>query len=404
MTKPHVLIAGAGVGGLTTALALLQAGFDVDVYEQAPELNELGAGVQVSANGTRVLYELGLQDALTRIGTESSGKEVRLWNTGQTWPLVDFGDTSVERYGFPYLTLHRADFQGVLAAAVRARKPDAIHVGKRCEGMTVSPAGVTLELVGGERVSGDVLVGADGIHSQIRQTLFGGERAQFTGFMVWRGLVPRDHVNPRFRSRGVLWIGPGAHIMHYPLRQGEVFNFFGLVERGDWTSDRWNERGTIPECLVDFAGWHQDVHDMISGIEVPFKWALIDREPLSRWSVGRVTLLGDSCHSTLPLLAQGANMAIEDACVFVRCLRAFPDDVEGALAAYEAARRPRANTVVRVSADQMHRFNSRSLADAVSAEAHIAREFTEAKIKERYDWLYTYDATTTPIVPVATHV
>ncbi len=396
MPSPHVIVAGAGIGGLTTALALLRAGIDVDVYEQTPELNELGAGVQTSANGTRVLYGLGLADALESIGTESTGKVVRLWNTGQTWPLVDLGDTSVQRYGFPYLTLHRADFQNVLAKAVRAEKADAIHLGARCEGAVEDEHGAAL-LLAGERIAGDVVIGADGIHSRVRQSLFGEDRAKFTGCMVWRGLLPRDHVEPRYRSGGVLWVGPGAHIMQYPVRGGELFNFFGLVERSDWTSDRWNERGTIEECAADFSGWHADVQKMIAGIEVPFKWALILREPLPRWSVGRITLLGDACHSTLPLLAQGANMAIEDAALITRCILSWPDDIEAALRVYEAARLPRANKVVRISAAQLAAVNSRSLANAAEAEEHIAREFTLEKVEQRYTWLYEYDATTVPI-------
>lgn len=397
MSRPHVIVAGAGIGGLTTALALLRAGIDVDVYEQAPELNELGAGVQVSANGTRVLYGLGLADALERTGTASTGKEVRLWNTGQTWPLVDLGETSVQRYGFPYLTLHRADFQNVLAEAVRAEKPNAIHLGARCEGAIEDENGAALLLAGAERIAGDVVIGADGIHSRVRQSLFGEDRAEFTGCMVWRGLLPRERVSPRYRSGGVLWVGPGAHIMQYPVRGGELFNFFGLVERTDWKSDRWNERGTIEECAADYRGWHADVQEMIAGIVVPFKWALILREPLLRWSVGRVTLLGDACHSTLPLLAQGANMAIEDAALVSRCILEWPDDIEAALRVYEAARLPRANKVVRVSAAQLAGFNSRSLANAAEAEAHIAREFTVERVEERYTWLYAYDATTVPI-------
>lgn len=214
--------------------------------------------------------------------------------------------------------------------------------------------------------------------------------------MAWRGLVPRTHVNEKFRTGGVFWLGPGAHIVHYPVRGGELFNFIGMVDRDDWHSDRWNERGTTEECLRDFVGWHDDVHEMIRNIEVPFKWALIVREPLERWSGDRATLLGDAPHSTLPLLAQGANMAIEDGYVFARCLDRY-GDAATAFRAYENARLERTTNVVRISAAQVERVHSSSLSDAASAEAHIARDFTEERVKERYDWLYEYDAVSTPL-------
>lgn len=219
--------------------------------------------------------------------------------------------------------------------------------------------------------------------------------------LAWRGLVPRANVNGAFRTGGVFWLGPGAHIVHYPVRGGELFNFIGMVDRDDWRSDRWNERGTIDECAGDFPGPHDDVHEMIRNIEMPFKWALIVREPLAGWSVGRVTLLGDAAHSTLPLLAQGANMAIEDGFVLARCLEQFAGDLDLALRAYEASRLPRTTKVVRISAAQVKRVHSDALSDAEAAEAYIAQEFTEERVRERYDWLYEYDAVAGPL-PVPT--
>jgi salicylate hydroxylase len=171
----QVLIAGGGIGGLAAALALLKRGFDVDVYEQAQEQREVGAGVQLSANGIRVLHELGVHEALRALACEAAGKEVRLWNTGQTWKLFDLGAQSVERYGFPYYLVYRPDLLAVLADGVRREKPDAIHLGARCTGFEQSARGVTLRFEGGE-ARGDVLIGADGVHSRIREALFGPDR------------------------------------------------------------------------------------------------------------------------------------------------------------------------------------------------------------------------------------
>jgi salicylate hydroxylase len=392
--KPRVLIAGAGICGLTTALAMLRRGFDVQAFEQAAELRELGAGLQLSANGTRVLIELGLSETMRRIVCEPAGKEIRLWNTGQTWQPFDFGAGSVERYGAPYWMAHRGDFHTVLLDAVRAFNPAAVRTGVNCIGFEQNDDGVTLHLADGERIAGDVLIGADGVHSRIRQQMFGQGHAQFTGIMAWRGLVPMERLPPHMRRLvGTNWVGRGGHVVTYPLRRGEILNFVGVVERDDWQVESWTERGTREECARDLAGWHEDVQSIIRAIDVPFKWALLGREPLANYAQGRVCLAGDAAHPTLPFLAQGANMAIEDAMVLTRCIEAF-GDITTALRHYETARLERTAAIVRGSADNAKRFHNPALANSAGAAAYVEREWQPEKVRQRYDWLFEYDPLT----------
>ena len=395
--RPHILVAGGGIGGLTAALALLRLGFDVDVYEQAVELREVGAGVQVSANGSRALYALGIGEALTARSCEASGKEIRLWSTGQRWTLFDLGAESVAQYGFPYFTVYRPDLLDALLEGVRREKPDAVHLGAKIVDCRQSDDRVSLTLADGTVVTGDALIGADGIHSRVRHVLFGAEEARFTGMVAWRGVIPMDQLPPHLaRPVATNWVGPGRHVIHYPLRRGELMNFVGIVERTDWQVESWTARGTTAELAADFDGWNADVQTLIAAIETPYKWALMLRRPLEQWTVGRITLLGDACHPTLPMLAQGAVQSIEDGFVLGRAL-AESETVPDGLRRYEEARRDRTAKMVLGSAENARRFHNPELAHPTGAQAYVDREWAEDRVRERYDWLFRYQVDTVAI-------
>jgi salicylate hydroxylase len=369
-------------------------GCDVEVYDQAPELKEVGAGLQLSANGTRALYALGIGEELKALSCEATGKEIRLWNTGEAWKLFDLGSVSVERYGYPYLTVYRPDLLDVLARAVHRHKPGAIRLGAKCLGFSQTDARVELHLESEAR-EGDALVGADGVHSIVRQVLFGPDRPHFTGIIAWRGIVPMGRL-PRHMARrvGVNWVGAGGHVVHYPLRAGKVMNFVGALERADWRVESWSARGTTEELAADFAGWHGEVQELIRNIPVPYKWALMVRPPMERWTVGRVTLLGDACHSMVPFLAQGAVMAIEDGYMLARALSRPDGHISEKLLRYENARRERTRRAVEGSADNITRFHNPELADPAKARAYVEREWAGANVAARYEWLFTYDVAT----------
>lgn len=395
---PTVTICGAGIGGLAAALALLRAGFEVQVFEHARELGEVGAGLQLAPDGSRLLIGLGLQAEMEAVVCEAEYKEVRLWNTGERRRLFDLGEDCRKRFGAPFWFVHRGDLHRILLDAVRNLAPDAIHTGKTGTYCHQGAAGVELHFDDGSAARADVLIAADGVHSRLRSQLFDSPRAEFTGMMSWRGIAKMEDLPKDLRGHaGTNWVGPGGHVVTYPLRRGDVMNFVGIVERSDWIVESWSTKGSREECSKDFVNWHSSIHDMIAVLDQPFKWALLGRKPLNSWCRGRVALLGDAAHPTLPFLAHGSIMALEDAVVLTRCLTETPDQPELALRRYQATCMGRANAIVESSAENGRRFHNPVLADVETARTYLDIQWEKEKVRQRYDWLFEYDANTAPL-------
>lgn len=394
----RVLIVGAGIGGLTAALCLLEKGFEVRVLEQASELKAVGAGIQLSANATRVLYGLGLEASLKAATITPSKKCVRIWNTGQEWQLFDLGRDSMQRYGFPYMMLYRPDLHGLLVEALQARCPTALALGAKAVRVEQQEQGVCAVLQDGKTVDADVLIGADGVHSVTRAQWIAEDKPRFSGCIAWRGVIPVERLPERLNEpSGVNWVGPGAHVIHYLVNAGRLVSFTGIVEKEGWARESWTEQGSIDECLHDFRGWHEDVQAIVRQLQNPLRWAMMVRDPLVNWTQGRITLLGDAAHPTLPFLAQGAGMAIEDACVIARALQQFADDPALALQVYQATRIERTTRIVNGSAANTKRFHNPQLADPEAAARYVAEEWQEAKTRERYEWLFSYEPENVPL-------
>ncbi len=394
----RIVIAGGGIAGMSAALALLRRGFDVDVYEQAPELKEVGAGVQISPNGCRALDALGVFEAVRSESVDPERKEFRLWNTGKSWLMFDLGAEAITKYGYPYLTVYRPDLLAALVDAVEALKPDAIHLGQRVAGFSQNENGATLRLEDGTEQSGIALIGADGVRSVIRNQLWGDTNPTYSGMVAWRGVIPMEQLPERLQTRkGYTWIGPGGHAVSYPLRRGTLMNFVGTIERKDWVGESWSLQGDAEECKRDFAGWHEDLHAMIDSAPTLFKWALMVREPIPKWTEGRVTLAGDAAHPTLPFLAQGAVHSIEDGVILARCFEKYAPDVPLTLQKYEDARIERTSRMVRGATANTDRFHSAELATEEGAESYLKREWSREPIADRYDWLYRYDVQSVPV-------
>lgn len=341
---------GGGIGGLTAALCLARAGHRVQVFEQADESVAAGAGIQLSPNASHVLHQLGLQDALMAKGFLPRATQIRSWRSGRVISETALGDSVVERYGAPYYHIHRGDLIKTLESAVLAEANIDLRLSSAMSSFTQSADGVRL-VAGGQEHQVDLLIGADGIHSSVRACLWGDQQADFTGNVAWRMLVPVSRLpDGLIAPNATVWWGPGKHFVHYLVNGGDYVNCVCVVEKAGWQAESWIEAGSMSELQADFAGWHDSIQQLLDQSDdgTVFKWGLFDRAPMQTWGINRVSLLGDACHPTLPFMAQGAAMAIEDAIILSNCL-SVTSDVIAALQNYEDLRKARTAGVQRGS-------------------------------------------------------
>lgn len=360
MRSLSIAIVGAGIAGLTAARALQTFGFRPIVYEQAPVLGEVGAGLTLSPNATHVLQAIGLSDSLERIGMRPARGGVKHWRTGELTVEISRGDEMLRKYGAPYYQVHRADLHRELAELVLRSDPEAIRTGHAFVSLQDHGRHVKLKFADGQYAEADVVLAADGVRSRIRSVLFGADTPRFTGYVAYRGLVPFDRLRAGvIEPTSCLSTGPQRSFTRYLLRDGSLVNFVGLTERNDWREEGWSIRASIDEMLREYEGWYEDVRSIIRATPegALYKWALFDRAPLPQWTSGRVTLLGDAAHPMLPFLGQGAAMGIEDGMVVARAFAAA-DSIDEALRRYVEARLPRANWVMQESRETARNYHS----------------------------------------------
>jgi salicylate hydroxylase len=390
MRKYRILVAGAGIGGLSAASCLMRAGHAVEVYEQALELAEVGAGIQISANAMHVLRHLGLEAAITKVGVRPGAYVFRLHDTGEEVQRFSLSEEHEQLHGAPYTQLHRADLHDILAARAREADPAVVRLDRRVTGLTENSDGVELCFADGTSARGDLLIGADGLKSVVRKQLFGDTPATYTGDAAWRLMVPTDRLPENMLERVMsVFMGPQGHVVCYYLRGGTLLNFVGCVETEEVSEESWTQKLPWGEFKAQFKGWHPAIQAVIDAVDKDecYRWSLFNRPPIRNWSSDRVTLLGDAAHPTLPYLAQGAVMAIEDGAVLARAL-ALSNSIPDALKLYQRNRVDRTARIVLQSSANRELFHLPSVAE-------IRRRFAKRNEgEERNRWLYSYNPMT----------
>lgn len=389
MTKrdsPQIAVVGAGIAGLTLALALARVGIHCEVFEQTRRMREVGAGVQLAPNATRLLHRLGLADRLRDAAVRPTAVEMRRWDDSRLLARTALGDDCEELYGAPYYTVHRADLHQALLTRMAE---GGLHIGKRCVAVEQQADCVLLRFEDGSERQADLVVGADGIHSVVRDALVADE-PRFSGQSMYRGLIPAERL-PAFAAdpKVRLWLGPEQHCVCYPVSGGRLISFGATAPAGDWSTESWTAEGDVAELAETYDGWTEEVRSLVQATDSVGRWALHDRTPLERWTSGRISVLGDAAHPMLPFMAQGANQAVEDAMVLTACLRESGlDDIPGALARYEQVRKPRTEHLQQMSRQNSKKFH---LTDGEGQRERddqmMGRQNLDAQA-----WLYGYDA------------
>lgn len=384
----RIAVVGAGIGGMAAARFLLEAGADVTVYEQAPELGEVGAGIQVGPNAVRLLHRLGLADTLReKAVVPEFAWEFRRWDDGRVLFRQPLGARAEELFGAPYYVVHRPELLEALVSGFPAAR---LRLGYRFEALEQQGQQVLVRFENGEEAVYDAVIGADGIHSKVRNTVVEPTPPRFSGLAAYRGLVPIERTPARNEPPKVtIWIGPKKHLVHYPISGGAKLNYVAVVPARGLDTESWTRQGSVEEAVAEFAGWHDDVTQVVGAADDLRQWALYDREPISHWTEGRVTLLGDAAHPMLPFFAQGAAQAIEDGCALAACLKdVTAAGVPEALDRYERARKPRAVKVQQLSRQRGMEYH---LPDGPEQQERD-RQLAESDPLGANTWLYQFDA------------
>lgn len=385
-------IIGGGIAGTAIATALKQRGIKSHIFERANEFGEIGAGIQVTPNAVKVLKELGLEQELEDIGFLPEALVGRNWENARELFRIPLKEDCPKLYGAEFFHVHRADLHRILASRI---DDSEVSFSKACTGARQEGDKAIAEFSDGTEFECDLLIGADGVRSVIRESLFGDDKPRFTGHMCYRALVPFDEMPPYVTPESSFWLGPKGHVVTYYVSCGKEVNIVAVKETEEWVEESWNSKSTREEMLADFEGWHENLIRLFEDATQVYRWGLFDRDPSETWTKGRITLIGDAAHPMLPFLSQGAAMAIEDAYVLAEAIEKLPNNLDSALKQYEQERIPRTRRVQLEARERGETYHVSSR-EELEERDRAYREQQERNPHEggiKANWVYEYNAT-----------
>lgn len=384
-------VIGGGIGGSALAASLLQQGFDVEVFEKAAAFGEVGAGVQMTPNAVKVIKALGLFEKMMKVGFLPEAVVGRNWRSSRENFRIPLKGEFQRFYDAPYVQIHRADLLELFTSTLPVEKT---HFSKICKSVKSTSNGAIAEFEDGTHFEADLIVGADGVRSAVRSSLFGEEDPKYTGHMCYRATVPVDGIVDYVKPESTFWLGPNSHIVTYYIKGGKAVNIVAVCESKSWIEESWNAKSSRADLLADFTGWHDNIQTLFSKVEEVFRWGLFDRDPMARWSKGNITLLGDAAHPMLPFLSQGAAMAIEDGFVLAAALSQNIGNMDAALMAYEKERKERTSRVQLEARERGRTYHlpSRLAQARRDLDYRLRSIFNPKTTGIKTDWVYEYDA------------
>ena len=394
MNDKPIIIIGAGISGLTLCLILIKNGYPAILFEKEKEIDQPGAGINISPNGSAVLFQLGIKEKIITIADKPNTIELKTYKKGLTISKQNLNDDSERLFNYPYLQMQRKDIINILMEEINNISPNIIRTNHSFESYTENKQSVLAHFNNQRSFEGSIVVGCDGINSAVRKIILPNSENKFSGIIAWRGLVDMDKLSKKTQNlSSTVWMGKNSHFVHYPIKKSKFINFIGTLRKDKWENNSWHQTGDKEELKKDFIDWNGTVKEIIDNTDVIYKWGLFENKSLPNWTTKRSVIIGDAAHPMSPSYGQGANTAIEDAIILYRSILCFKNDTDSALKKFQKNRKLRTEKIQKASKlnTRLFHLNNPILRVIIYSGIYIISRLVPF-ILIKSSWIYKYNA------------
>ena len=394
MNDKPIIIIGAGISGLALCLILIKKGYPVALFEKEREIDQPGAGINISPNGNAVLFQLGIKDKILNIADKPNTIELKTYKRGFTISKQNLNSDSDRLFGYPYLQVQRKEIINILIEEINDINPNIIRTNHSFENFTENDQSVLAHFNNQKSFEGSIIVGCDGINSTVKKIMMPESKSKFSGIIAWRGLLDMKKLSSKIQDlSSTVWMGQNSHFVHYPIKKGKFLNFIGTLKKEKWESSSWHQTGSKEELISDYKDWHTTVKEIINSTDKIYKWGLFENKPLPNWVSKRSIILGDAAHPMSPSYGQGANTALEDAVILYRSIMHFKNDSESALKKFQKNRKSRTQKIQKASKlnTRLFHLNNPIFRVIIYFGMYVLSNLVPL-IMIKSKWIYRYDA------------